>query len=214
MAAETTTTTQDTGKEAPEKDAPEGKDKTEDQRIPYSRFEEVNQARKKLEDEVSEMRNKLIEFEDRDKSEVERERAARERAESQLTQLVTKVTSLEKGAWVRSAAAEMNFHDPEDAVTHLHDKLAALEDQREAKRLVEKLAKSKDHLVRQAEKKKERPAISQVFAGDQSQQQPPQRVNAQQRAAEEEQRFAEGLREQLSKFLPENSDNWYDAGGA
>src|SRR5690349_10315507 len=120
--------------------AKDGKD-TKDQRIPYERFEEVNRRAKKAEEELLSLRDKLVEFEDRDKSEVERERSARERAESQLTEMMNRVTSLEKGSWVRSAAAELNFHDPEDAVAHLGSQLANLEDQREAKRLVERLAK-------------------------------------------------------------------------
>jgi hypothetical protein len=203
---------QETGGQPVDKDV----DKAKEQRIPYERFDEVNKRAKQAEEELADLRNKLVEFEDRDKSEVDRERSARQRAESQLNELMGKVTSLEKGAWVRSAAAELNFHDPEDAVAHLQGQLGKLEDHREANRLVERLAKSKDHLVRQ-ETKKERPAIGRVYAGDETQQpngQPAQQPNAQQLLAQQEQHFAEGLREQLSKFLPENSDNWYDAGSA
>ncbi|HMF59897.1 MAG TPA: hypothetical protein VK595_05980 [Vicinamibacterales bacterium] len=213
MADEATPTTPDQADESADRTA-DGKPKDEE-RIPYSRLEQEAKRAKKAEQELSELRNRLIEFEDRDKSEVERERAARERAESQLGDLLTKVTSLEKGAWVRSAAAELNFHDPEDAVTYLYSKLANVEDEREAKRLVKKLSESKKHLVRSDDGKKERPSLNRMFAGDQTQQpgqqQPPSRA---QQNAQAEQQFAEGLREQLSKFLPENSDNWYDAGKA
>jgi hypothetical protein len=198
---------------------PEGSEEHEgstpkDQKVPYERFEEVNNRAKKASQELEELRSKLIEFEDRDKSEVERERAARERAESQLSDLMGKVTSLEKGAWVRSAAAELGFHDPEDAVTHLYSNLGALEDQREAKRLVRKLAESKPHLHKSQEKK-ERPPISRVFGGEQTQngQAQQQPVSDAQRAAQAEQQFAEGLRNELAKFLPENSGSWYNAGG-
>jgi hypothetical protein len=188
------------------------------QKVPYERFEEVNQRAKKASQELEDLRTKLIEFEDRDKSEVERERAARERAESQLGELLGKVTALEKGSWVRSAAAELEFHDPEDAVTYLMPKLAGVEDEREAKRLVKKLAESKKHLVR-AEEKKERASINRVFAGEQVQpgqngQANAPQTNQAQRVAQAEQEFAAGLRDQWSKFLPENSDNWYNAGGA
>ncbi len=200
-------------KTAPEEGKQTEKDATQDQVIPYARFDEVNKRAKQAEQDLSDMRSKIIEFEDRDKSEVDRERAARERAESQLGELMGKVTSLEKGAWVRSAAAELNFHDPEDAVMHLQGDLGKLEDAREAKRLVRKLAESREHLVRQ-EKKNERPSIGRVFTGQQyenggQQQQPRQQVSAAQAAAQQEQQFAEGLKNQLSKFLPENSDNWY-----
>lgn len=181
----------------------------EDQRIPYSRFEEVNKRAKQAEQELNDLRNKILEFEDRDKSEVERERSARERAESQLGDLMTKVTSLEKGAWVRQAAADLDFHDPEDAVSHLRENLTSLEDQRDAKRLVRKLADSKKHLVRE-EKKDERRSIGQVFAGQQvPQQQGQQQRSPQQVAAERELEFAQGLSQQLSRFR----DGWHQAGG-
>ncbi len=202
--------------EEPTEKTADGKLKSEE-RVPYSRLEEEAKRAKKAEEDLADLRSKLVEFEDRDKTEVERERAARERAESQLGELMGKVTSLEKGAWVRSAAAELNFHDPEDAVMHLQGGLGKLEDAREAKRLVRKLAESREHLVRQ-EKKNERPSIGRVFTGQQyennGQQQPQQQqpVSAAQAAAQQEQQFAEGLRGQLSKFLPENSDNWYSAG--
>jgi hypothetical protein len=183
----------------------------EEQRVPYSRFEEVNKRYKKAEQELSELRNKILEFEDRDKSEVDRERNARQRAESQLTDLMGKVTGLEKGAWVRSAAAELNFHDPEDAVSHLRDQLAGLDDQSDAKRLVRSLAKTKKHLIRE-EKQPERRPIGQMFAGEHVQQQQngqAQRPTPQQAAAERELQFAQGLSEQLSKFR----DGWHNLGG-
>ena len=198
---------------APENTEGEQPDKvktTEDQKIPYARFEEVNKRAKQAEEELSDLRNKIIEFEDRDKSEVDRERSARERAESQLGELLGKVTSLEKGSWVRSAASELNFHDPEDAVAHLNGQLGALEDQREAKRLVEKLAKSREHLVSKPEKKV-RPSIGRVMQGDEVKNPAQQSASPQQRAADAEMEFAEGLREQLAKFLPENSDAYYSA---
>lgn len=207
MAEEATQTAPVEGEQTGEKD-------TKNQKVPYDRFEEVNTRAKKAEEELASLRDKLIEFEDRDKSEVERERAARERAESQLGDLLGKVTALEKGAWVRSAAAELDFHDPEDAVTYLYSKLANVEDEREAKRLVKKLADSKKHLVR-GEEKKDRPSLNRVFASDQAQQaqqgQQPLPNRAMQAAAAEQQ-FADGLRKELAKFLPENSDNWYSAG--
>jgi hypothetical protein len=199
--------------ETPEVEGKEGKEK--EQAVPYDRFKEVNERAKQLDEELADMRTKLVEFEDRDKSDVERERAARERAEAQLNDLMGKVTSLEKGAWVRSAAAELNFHDPEDAVAHLHDRLGKLEDQREAKKLVERLAKSKEHLVRSEKPKPKPPAIGQVFAGQDTEKSGQPALSPQQRAAEQEQRFAEGLRQELSKFLPQNSESgWYEADGA
>lgn len=208
MAEETTTP--DPQGAAGENGAGENKG-GEEQRIPYSRFEEVNKRAKQAENELADLRNKILEFEDRDKSEVERERNARQRAESQLQDLVGKVTSLEKGAWVRSAAAELNFHDPEDAMSHLRDKLAGLEDERDAKRLVQGLAKNKKHLVRE-DKPTDRPSLSQMFTGQNAQQQQQGQggqKSPQQLAAERELKFAEGLRDQLGQFR----DNWHNAGG-
>lgn len=206
MADEATTKTPVEG----EQNSNPGEKTTEDQKVPYSRFEEVNKRAKDAEQRLAELNERLLEFEDRDKSEVERERAARTRAETQLTDLMGKVTALEKGAWVRSAAAELNFHDPEDAMSHLRDKLAGLEDERDAKRLVQSLAKTKKHLVRE-EKQQERPSLSQVFSGQGVNQQTPsgQQKTPQQMAAERELRFAEGLRDQLGQFR----DGWHHAGG-
>lgn len=191
----------------------EGEKDVKNQKVPYERFEEVNTRAKKAEEELASLRDKLVEFEDRDKSETERERAARERAEAKAEELFKQVTGLQKGSWVRSAALEVGFHDPEDAVTYLSDKLSGIEDEREAKRLVKKLAESKKHLVREEQKKQERATLSRVFGNEQQQngqQQQPQ--NPSQAAAQAEMQFAEGLRDQLKKFLPDNSDSWYEAG--
>jgi hypothetical protein len=205
MAEEAGITTQDPGKDGTD-------EATKTQKVPYERFQEVNERAKQYEAKLEELQSKLVEFEDRDKSETERERAARERAEARANELLEQVTGLQKGSWVRSAALELGFHDPEDAVTYLSGKLAGMEDEREAKRAVKKLAESKKHLVRE-EKKDERPPLSRLFQADQSQQNGQQQpvTPAMQRAAAEAQ-FADGLRKELAKFLPENSDNWYSAG--
>lgn len=204
MAEEITTGTSD-GEQTGEKD-------TKNQKVPYERFEEVNTRAKLAEQKLEELQSKLVEFEDRDKSETERERAARERAEAKAAELFEQVTGLQKGSWVRSAALEVGFHDPEDAVTYLSGKLAGIEDEREAKRLVKKLAESKKHLVRN-EEKQQRPTLSRVFGNEQQpngQRQQPQ--NPAQAAAQAEMQFAEGLRDQLKQFMPDNSDRWFEAG--
>lgn len=188
-----------------------GEKTADEQRIPYSRFEEVNKRAKNAEQELSDLRSKIIEFEDRDKSEVERAKDRAQRAEAQLQEVMGKVTSLEKGAWVRSAAAELNFHDPEDAVSHLRDQLGGLEDSRDAKNLVKRLASSKKHLIRE-EKKEERPSLGRMFSGEQvpqDGQQSNRPLSPQQQAAERELEFAKGLRDQLGRYR----DNWHNAGG-
>jgi chromosome segregation ATPase len=191
-------------------EAHEGDGDGEDRRVPYSRFEEVNKRAKQAQDELDELRTRLTEFEDRDKSETERERAARERAGKQVQELSQTVTGLQKGSWVRSAAAELNFHDPEDAVTYLTDRLASLDDERDAKREVRALAKRKAHLVRE-ERKDNRPNLQRVFGA----QQPNGQNGAQnapvtpaQAVAMQEAEFAQGLAGELSKF----QDKWTSPG--
>jgi DNA repair exonuclease SbcCD ATPase subunit len=203
---------------APERDGkePEGKEPADTNL--RGELERRKDAQKKAERELAELREKIIQFEDRDKSDLERAQERATRAETQLQQLSQKVTSLEKGAWVRSAAAEFNFHDPEDAVVNLTEQLAGFEDQREARRAVERLAKSKQHLTRQ-EKKDSRPSIGQVLAngqpsqpagsGGQVAQMGPMQAH-QVQSAQRELEFAEGLAKALGEFR----SNWTSFGGS
>jgi chromosome segregation ATPase len=121
MPDEATTTTSE--------DAERGKEPREENI--RGELERRRETQRKLENELKEMRDRLVEFEDRDKTELQRHQERAAKAETLVQQLSTKVTALEKGAWVRSAAAEFDFHDPEDAVVNLTDQLAGLEDQRE-----------------------------------------------------------------------------------
>ena len=86
------------------------------------------------------------------------------RTQSELTELRKAYEAERKGSWVRSAANEVNFHDPEDAISHLREQLGELDDPREAQGLVKRLAKSKPHLVK--EEKKEQPrSVPAMFQG-------------------------------------------------
>lgn len=194
-----------------EQKEPEGKEPADSNL--RGELERRKEAQKKAERELSDLREKILQFEDRDKSDLERAQERATRAETQLQQLSQKVTSLEKGAWVRSAAAEFNFHDPEDAVVNLTDQLAGFEDQREARRAVERLAKAKQHLTRQ-EKKDSRPSIGQVLANGQPQQPqgtPMSPMQAHQvQSAHRELEFAEGLAKALGEFR----SNWTSFGGS
>lgn len=202
----------DDGTDGDEKLA-DGRSKSEE-RIPYSRFEEERNRVKKAEQELQDLRSKLEEFEHRDMSEADRAKRRAEQAETLLEQMQNRVTTLEKGAWVRSAAAEMNFHDPEDAFSLLQSQLAGFEDPREAKRAVQQIAKSKKHLIRE-EKVDERPSLSRVFTGANANQQngngngQQQRVTPQQAAAERELQFASELRDHLAQFR----SGWTQPGG-
>ena len=97
-------------------------------------------------------------------------------------------------------------------MTYLGPKLAGMEDEREAKRAVKKLAESKKHLVR-TETKDERPPLSRIFQSEQqTNQQAQQPMSPQVQQAQAERQFAEGLAAQLKKFTPEHSDSWFNAG--
>lgn len=173
-------------------------------------LERRKDAQRKAEKELAELREKILEFEDRDKSELQRAQERATRAETTLQQLESKVTSLEKGAWVRSAAAEFNFHDPEDAVVNLSGQLGGFEDHRDARRAVERLAKSKQHLVRE-ERKESRPRIGQVLQnGQQGGQQQQQVASPAMVAAQREVEFAEGLAKELGNFR----SSWTSFGGS
>jgi hypothetical protein len=141
-----------------------GKQQADDQRIPYERFAEVTKTNNAFKAEVEELRGFMESLKDRDKSSEDREREQRMRLESELNEFRGKYEAERKGSWVRSAATEVNFHDPEDAISHLREQLGELEDPREAQNLVKRLAKSKPHLVR--EEKKEQPrSVPQMFTG-------------------------------------------------
>ena len=183
----------------------------EEQRIPYARFEEVNTRAKHAEKELEDLRQRIVDFEERDKSEAERAQARANRAEPQLAQLQSTVTAMQKGSWVRSAATELEFHDPEDAVAHLQEKLARLEDERDAKRMVKSLAQSKKHLVRGDEPKDERPRIGRCSAPTDARpagngQQPATREQV---VAQREAEFAHSLADELNKFRA----GWREMGG-
>jgi len=208
MTEEQTATAQKPPEAAPEGDTPP----VEEQRVPYHRFEEVNGRAKRAEKQLEDLQQRIVEFEERDKSEAERAKSRAERAESQLKQLQGTVTAMQKGSWVRSAAAELGFHDPEDAIAHLGERLAGLEDERDAKRAVKTLAQSKKHLVRD-EKKDDRPRIGRVFsAEDRAQNEVPngQRpISHEQANAMREAEFAQSLAAELNQFR----SNWREMGG-
>lgn len=190
---------------------PEGEKTADEQRIPYARFEEVNKRARSAEKELKDLRARIMDFEERDKSEAERAQARAQRAESQLAGMQETVTAMQKGAWVRSVAAELNFHDPEDAVAHLTDRLANLEDERDARRAVKALSQSKKHLIRADESKDERPRVGRVFNAEDRATQPGngQPLSRDQLAAHRETEFARSLADELNKFR----SNWREVGG-
>lgn len=185
--ADTPPVTPDTP-EAPPETPPEPKD---EKTVPYDRFQQVNQQAKEAKEAQKRLEDRLAELEDRDKSELDRHRAQlereqkeRERLASELAQRDQRLTQLERGNWVRAAAQEAKFIDPEDAV--LHASLGEIESERDAKQAVKRIAESKKHLIRQ---EPERPEIGRVLQGGQ-----PVDPGKPDPAAEENQKFLDELK--------------------
>jgi hypothetical protein len=77
--------------------------------VPYDRFTEVNEKSKRLSAELEELRQWKDEQESKSLSELERERKRAEAAEKRAQEAEQRVTNLERGSWVRAAAAEAGF---------------------------------------------------------------------------------------------------------
>jgi DNA repair exonuclease SbcCD ATPase subunit len=130
--------------------------------VPYERFQQVNQQAKEAKQQLEDLRGRLEELETRDQSEVERERAKREQYESRSRELEQRLTVMERSSWLRSAAADAGFDDPEDAVAFINP--SSVESEDEAERAVKKLAKRKPKLLRDTSPA---PQIGQVLANGQ-----------------------------------------------
>jgi hypothetical protein len=154
---------------------------------------EAKRLQKKAEKEAADLRARVEELEDRDRTEAERLAKRAEQAERERDELQSRTKNLERGGWVRAAAKD--FHDPDDAV--LRANLDELEDPKDAERFVKGLAKEKPHLVKPQD---EGPAnIAQVLnKGERiSSTQDPQRQEAAQRQAE----WAEGFAAKLKQVV-------------
>lgn len=116
--------------------------------VPYDRFAQVNQEAKQAKQQLEELSNRLQELEDKDKSDLDRERTQRERAVSEANELKARLANLERGSLVRSAAAAAGFIDPDDAVGFVN--LSEVESEKDAEQAVKRLAKRKQHLIKQA----------------------------------------------------------------
>lgn len=171
--------------------AAQATDASQDRTVPYDRFQQVNEAAKTAKAQLEEMKTRLEELESRDQSELERERKAREKYESGFNEMQQKLTVVERSSWLRSAAAEAGFDDPEDAVAFISP--SSVESVEQAEREVKKLAKRKPKLLRETSPA---PPIGQVLANG-------QRVdpNAQQRDEHAEQ-FAAQIR------AAQDTDGW------
>lgn len=127
--------------------------------VPYDRFQAVNQAktaaetaRAEAEQRAQAAQDKLTELErqglgdvDRLKAELADAQTARDTAIAERDAATGKVTELERGGWVRQAATDANFHDPEDAIARVD--LSKIESQDVATREVAQLAERAKHLI-------------------------------------------------------------------
>ena len=126
----------------------------EEARIPRSRLNAETEKRRAAERRVQEMESRLSDLEDRDKTDVERLTKELERlqkkaddAEKHAAEMETARQRDQKAAWLASAAAKANFHDP-DAAAVFAD-LDTIEDAKTADAAVKRLAKERSYLVKQ-----------------------------------------------------------------
>lgn len=127
-----------------------------EQAVPYQRFKEVNDRLRAAEDEARELREWKAEQERAALSETERLTQERDQALQLAEQAEGKVTRLERGQLVATAAAAAGFADPQDAAAFID--LATIDDQAAARTAVQQLAESKPHLLKQPPGVPERPA--------------------------------------------------------
>lgn len=130
--------------------------------VPYDRFAQVNEQKAAAQQQLEEMQQRLQELEDRDKSELDKERSKREQFEQQATEMSQQLQRMERSAWLRSAAAEAGFDDPEDAVAFINP--GSVDSAEAAEKEVKKLAKRKPKLLRETTAA---PQIGQVLANGQ-----------------------------------------------
>lgn len=114
--------------------------------VPYERFQEVNRAAKAAKDELSQLKGRLDELDNRDQSELQRERKKREQFEREAGELSQRLTQTERQGWLREAARDLKFDDPDDATAFIN--VANVEDPDDAVSAVKDLAKRKPKLLR------------------------------------------------------------------
>lgn len=118
-----------------------------DRTVPYSRFKEVNDQNRRLKKDQEDLAKRLEELEGRDQSELERERKKRQQYERELSELADRATRVERQSWIRDAARDMKFDDPDDAIHFIS--YGEVEDYEDAMSQVKALAKRKPRLLRQ-----------------------------------------------------------------
>lgn len=123
----------------PPKPAPAGETAAE------KRIRELNDRMKDAERRAKEAEDKVKEAERAKLGDLERAQAERDEAKREAAEATARATTLERGTWARSAARELGFIDPEDAVAMVD--LDVADTQAKVKNAVERLKESKAHLV-------------------------------------------------------------------
>lgn len=137
-------------------------DRSDEPRIPYERYQAAVERGKNAEKQLQELQAWREEFENRDKSESEKERVKREEAERRAQEAESRLVSMERSGWIRAEASRSGFDDPDDAVAFIN--AGQIESPEEAARAVKDLAKRKPRLLREAP---QTPPIGQVVANGQ-----------------------------------------------
>jgi DNA repair exonuclease SbcCD ATPase subunit len=144
-------------------DAPNeaAEDKTEDQRVPYERFQQANkkakaetEARKALERTVADLQAQMEERENAGLPELDQMRKRLEQAEKRAEEnerkaqeADTKLARSTKERWLTAAAKD--FDDPADALAFID--IDDIEDEKDAERAVKRLATKKPRLLKDTE---------------------------------------------------------------
>jgi hypothetical protein len=138
---------------------------TDDQRVPYERFQQANNKAKEaaerakaLERDLADLRAQIEERETAGLPELERERKRAEQLEKRAAEAEKRAEETERNLarsqrerWVTAAASAQNFADPSDASAFVN--LDDIEDEKDAERAVKRLAASKKHLVKDEDPK-------------------------------------------------------------
>jgi hypothetical protein len=114
--------------------------------VPYGRFAEVNKQAKAAKEQLTTLSQRLEELEGRDQSELQKERQKRERFEREASELAARVTTIERQGWLREAARDLKFDDPDDATAFIDTK--DVDDPDDAVQAVKDLAKRKPRLLK------------------------------------------------------------------
>lgn len=117
----------------------------EDQRVPLDRFQQVTTQNKEMRERLAKLEEEEQKRQREQMTELQRAEAERDEERQKREAAEQKALDLERGGYLRSAAAAAGFADPEDAVALIG--LSEIEDQLAAQQAVTELAQKKPHLI-------------------------------------------------------------------